>query len=62
MSEQDIRYYQASCPHGHMKLEIPAPGGKLPTGQDADDLIYMLQLVIRQLERARDSADKGATT
>lgn len=50
------RYYRASMDHGCTEVSISAPGGKLPVGEDANELIAFFQLIIRQIERARDKA------
>ncbi len=50
------RYYRASMDYGCAEVEISAPGGQLPVGEDANELIAFFQLIIRQLERSRDTA------
>jgi hypothetical protein len=50
------RYYKTSIDRGCAEVSISAPGGKLPTGEDANELIWFFQLIIRQIERARDKA------
>lgn len=53
-----LRWYRTTCSLGAMEVSIPAPGNKLPVGEDANDLIHSLNGIIRQLERARDTAAK----
>lgn len=48
----DKREYVASCDHGRVTISIPAPGGQLPYGEDADEIISFMQLIIRQLNRS----------
>lgn len=54
------REYVASCDHGHVTISIPAPGGQLPYGVDAEEIISFMQLIIRQLNRSIQSHAESA--
>lgn len=46
------REYIHSLSQGRMALTFATPGGMLPIGDDGEECIYLLELVIRQIKRA----------
>lgn len=45
------RFYQYSLPTGNAIVRITCPGGLLPEGDDATDLIAFFELIIKRIKR-----------